>query len=108
MSSDKAACLPAGRITAQERSIPMGAVVPSSEQPRQPGTVVAAHMRQDEYATQHERATLLGFAHRIAALKACAMGGVYDPAQRYALPLYFVPCSTLTVAEAQALGIRGV
>jgi hypothetical protein len=81
--------------------------VPSTEQPSRRGTVVVAHMHQDEYASQHERATLLGFAQRIAALKQHELGGVYEAARDYAAPVYFVPSCTLTSAEADALGIRG-
>lgn len=82
--------------------------MPPNEQPKPLGTVVVAHMREDEHATRHERETLLGFARRIAALKGYAPGGVYDASRPYAPPLYFVPSSTLTCAEAAAMGIRGV
>jgi len=81
--------------------------VPSTEQPSRRGTVVVAHMRQDECASQHERATLLGFAQRIADLKRHEMAGAYEASRQYAAPVYFVPSCTLTSAEADTLGIRG-
>jgi len=105
MSSDIPDLERTRRIPAKQQ--PPGAVVPT-EHTRQQGTVVVVHVREDERATQHERETLLGFARRLATLKGYDMGGVYEPSRRYAGPLYFVPCSTLTGAEAQALGIRGV
>jgi hypothetical protein len=71
------------------------------------GTVVALVVDPQDHASQHERATLLECARRVAALTGCDAGGWYDPARSYPGKLYFVPCSTLTTTEAEALGIHG-
>jgi hypothetical protein len=72
-----------------------------------PGVVVAHVPDPRDHASEHERATLLGFAHRVAALKGWAMGGMYEPSRDYGAPLYFVPCSTLTAEQAAELGVCG-
>jgi len=71
------------------------------------GLVVAHVSDPQDHASDHERRTLLQFASRLAALKGWADGGFHDPARGATRPLYFVPASTLTSQEAQALGVRG-
>ena len=71
------------------------------------GGVVAAHLSEERgLASEHERASLLGFVRRIAALRQARDAGVFDPAQQYEPPVYLVPNGTLTGGEAAALGIR--
>lgn len=83
--------------------------MPSDPPARGPRGAVVAHVSHPEdHASDHERATLLEFARRLAALKGWEAGGFHDPAVRYPGPLYFVPSTTLTTAEAGALGIRGI
>lgn len=74
---------------------------------RQQGTVVAHVPDPADHASQHERATLLGFAHRLAALLGAPCDGFFDPAKHVVGHLYFVPSSTLTAVEAARLGIHG-
>jgi hypothetical protein len=75
---------------------------------RRTGGLVVAHVpHPEDHASEHERRTLAQFSREIAALLGFDDGGFYDPSARYDAPLYFVPASTLTVAEAEALGIRG-
>ncbi|HSW19647.1 MAG TPA: DUF3182 family protein [Ramlibacter sp.] len=70
--------------------------------------VVVAHVPDPaDHASEHERATLLGFARQLACLMGYEEGGLYDPSRPYARRPYFVPSSTLTCEEAAALGIRG-
>lgn len=73
----------------------------------QRGVVVAHVADPRDHGSAHERATLLGFVRQLAALRGGTDGGLHDPAKNYDGPLYFVPSSTLTCAEAAALGIRG-
>lgn len=70
--------------------------------------MVVGHVADhQDHASGHERHTLLDYARRLAELRGDAFGGLYQPASRPAGPLYFVPASTLTCDEAQALGIAG-
>ncbi|HEX7891552.1 MAG TPA: DUF3182 family protein [Ramlibacter sp.] len=76
-----------------------------------PGTrgIVVAHIPDpNDHASEHERCTLREFARRIARLRGDVAGGFFDPALGYDAPLYFVPSSTLTARQAQALGIAGL
>jgi hypothetical protein len=57
-------------------------------------------------SSRHEHATRAGIAARLAALLGHCYAGEYDPRERYALPLYFVPGETLCAEMAAALGIR--
>jgi hypothetical protein len=69
--------------------------------------VVLAHVPDpSDPPSVHERITLLEFARRLAALRGCEMGGMYEPSRHYAGPIYFVPSSTLTLDAARTLGIR--
>lgn len=80
----------------------------SHSQANGPRGVVVAHVPDPhDHASQHERQALLGFAERLAVLLGYQAGGFYDPSMRPPGPLYFVPASTLTAAEAALLGIRG-
>jgi hypothetical protein len=82
--------------------------MPATRDDGRPRGVVVAHVpHPQDHASGHERQTLLQFARRLAMLKGFAEGGFYDPSRRYPGPLYFVPASTLTSAEAAALGIHG-
>lgn len=72
-------------------------------------SVVLAHIPDPEdHASEHERATLLGFSERLAALRGDDPGGFYDPSLDYRAHRYFVPSGTLTAQQAAALGIRSV
>jgi hypothetical protein len=83
--------------------------VPTDQQAKGARGVVVAHVAgAREHVSDHERATLLAFARQLAQLKGFDPGGFYDPSTRYTGPLYFVPSCTLTLDEADALGIRGV
>ena len=56
---------------------------------------------------QHEIVTRSMLAAKLAALKDYEFAGDYDPARRYARPLYFVPSDTLIGSESvRKLGIR--
>lgn len=56
----------------------------------------------------HESVTRQAVARRLAGLLGFDFAGEYDPAQRYAAPLYFVPSDTLIGrSRAAGLGIRG-
>jgi hypothetical protein len=95
------------------RTIPLtkstgtGANVQFSEQPGQPGGVVVTHLPYDEFVSEHERVTLLGFARRLAALLHYSLAGRFDPSTRHEGHVYFVPSCTLTEEQARGLGIRG-
>jgi Protein of unknown function (DUF3182) len=54
----------------------------------------------------HEALTRKEIARRLAMFLGCAYEGEYDPLRRYATPVYFVPCDTLTSETASRLGIR--
>jgi len=69
--------------------------------------VLACLPTGDEFGTEHERVTLMGFAHRLAALKGYPTVAVSQPGARYPGPVYFVPGITLSTEQAQALGIHG-
>ena len=71
------------------------------------GVVVAHVPHPEDHGSAHERCTLAQFARQLATLLDYDDGGFYDEQVHYAAPLYFVPASTLTSSEAQALGIRG-
>jgi hypothetical protein len=82
--------------------------MPSAQQSKGARGVVVAHVPDPEdHASEHERCTLLGFARRLAALLDYAEGGWYDASTQYEGHVFFVPASTLTSAEATALGIGG-
>jgi hypothetical protein len=72
------------------------------------GLVVAHVPHQDDPPSEHEHATLLGFAERLAQLLGMQSDGVYDPRRVYGRPLYFVPCSTLTAEDAAGLDVQDV
>jgi hypothetical protein len=74
---------------------------------RERGVVVAHVPDPEDHASAHERITLLDFARRLAQLRGEDMAGMYEPQRTYPGPLYFVPSSTLTSEQADALGIRG-
>lgn len=54
---------------------------------------------------QHEWATHMELAKRLAALMGWEFGGRYDPEQHYSVPTYFVPSDTLLCSESAALGV---
>ena len=82
--------------------------MPVDDRSSNPRGVVVAHAPDDqEHASEHERSSLLAFAHRLAALRDYDFGGIYEPLRRYPGHRYFVPSRTLTRAEAAVLGIRG-
>lgn len=58
------------------------------------------------HTDSHENASRAEVARRLAALLHAEFAGEHDPAARYEAPLYYVPCDTLLVADAAALGIR--
>ena len=66
--------------------------------------VVPCRACPDEQGTEHERATLLGFVRRIAALRGELPGDFSDTQGAH---LFYVPSGTLTREQAQALGIDG-
>jgi hypothetical protein len=74
---------------------------------RERGVVVAHVPDPADHASAHERITLLDFARRLAALRGEDMAGMHEPGRTYPGPVYFVPSSTLTTEQAEALGIRG-
>jgi hypothetical protein len=80
----------------------------SQHAPAGRGVVVAHVPDPEEHASEHERATLLGFAQQLAALRGEQADGFYDPARPYGGHVYFVPSSTLSAGDAQALGIHGI
>lgn len=74
---------------------------------RDRGGVVAAHLSGGHrLASEHERASLLGFVSRVAALRQAHDAGVFEATQRYEPPVYLVPNCTLTGEQAATLGIR--
>jgi hypothetical protein len=86
-----------------------GEIVDSDRHARGPRGVVVAHVpHPQDHASLHERRTLAQFARQLAALLGYEDGGFYDARTHYDAALYFVPASTLTSPEAQALGIDGV
>jgi hypothetical protein len=83
------------------------AAMPLSQRSTSPRGVVVAHAPGRGYGSEHERLTQLEFARRLAALKGCDFGGLHEPSKHYPGDVYFVPNSTLTAAEAAAIGVRG-
>jgi hypothetical protein len=82
--------------------------VPLNQQSMKSHGVVVAHSPDPRgFASEHERISVLEFARRLAALKDCDFGGMYEPSRHYPAHVYFVPTSTLVVQEAAALGIHG-
>ena len=80
-------------------------VASSSLQAR--GAVVQYTDRAADPPGKHESATRTLIAAKLAALKGYEFAGDYDPARRYAGPLYFVPNDTLIGSElAQKAMIR--
>ncbi|MBL0418872.1 DUF3182 family protein [Ramlibacter sp. AW1] len=75
--------------------------------PSSPRVVVAHVPDAHDHASAHERDTLLDYAKRLARLRGESFGGMFRPGQRYRAAPYFVPSSTLTLQQAQALGITG-
>jgi hypothetical protein len=71
------------------------------------GSVVALTRPDRTHPGGHDRAALLSHVASLARLKGYEDAGVYDPATPYPGPLYFVPSETLTLQQANALGIRG-
>ena len=72
------------------------------------GTVVTIAPVATHNASVHESMTRRKIAGTLAELKGFEFRGEFDPAQRYALPLYFVPAGTLVgLDRAAKLGIRG-
>lgn len=71
------------------------------------GVVVAYVPDQSDHASQHERATLLDCARRLAALRDYAFENIHKPSRRYRGHVYFVPSITLTREQAAGLGIHG-
>ncbi|MEO8738675.1 MAG: DUF3182 family protein [Casimicrobiaceae bacterium] len=72
------------------------------------GTVVTTAPSMHHDAPDHESATRRKIAATLADLKGFEFAGEFDPVQRYVLPLYFVPATTLVgVDHAARLGIRG-
>jgi hypothetical protein len=58
-------------------------------------------------AHRHDGVTQAALAARLAALKGYHFAGAFDPADRPAGRIYFVPGATLVgVAAANALGVR--
>jgi hypothetical protein len=85
-----------------------GGIVTTDHHAKGARGVVVAHVHHpQDHASEHERRTLVQFARQLAALRDCEDGGFYDPHAHYEGPLYFVPASTLTSPEAEALGIHG-
>lgn len=75
--------------------------------PRQRTRLVVGHTEDPETESEHDRVTRTAIASNIAALAGYEFVGDYDPAQRYPLPLYFVPSHTIVgLDKARALGIR--
>jgi hypothetical protein len=86
----------------------MGAgVLPNDPSKGVRGVVVAYVPDPGAHASEHERATLLEFARRLALLKGYDMGGFYEPARHPAGPVYFVPSQTLSHEQATGLGTTG-
>jgi Protein of unknown function (DUF3182). len=81
--------------------------MPLSQRSTSPRGVVVAHAPGRGYGSEHERLTQLEFSRRLAALKGCDFGGLHEPSKHYPGDVYFVPNSTLTAAEAAAIGVRG-
>ncbi len=82
----------------------------SPQRPRPPprGVVVVRSLSGRDFAQSHEKATRIGIAERLAALKGFGFAGDYDPSARFPGPVYFVPSDTLVGIEAAlALGVRG-
>jgi hypothetical protein len=60
-----------------------------------------------ERFSEHERCTLLGYVHRLAALRGDQAAGFPAPGRFVPGRAYFVPQRTLTAPQAAALGIAG-
>jgi hypothetical protein len=71
------------------------------------GTVVIYLSRLGAPLRAHQAALLIADAKAIANLKQYDFGAQYDDSKSYARPLYFVPDDTLSVNEADSLGIQG-
>ena len=72
------------------------------------GTVVTIAPPAHHDASDHESMTRRTIAATLADLKGFEFGGEFDPTRHYALPLYFVPATTLVgIDRAARLGIRG-
>ena len=72
------------------------------------GIVAALVLHPDAHACEHERFTLLGFAAQLATLRGEDFGGFHDPSTAHGGHVYYVPSSTLTLAEAAPLAIHSV
>lgn len=72
------------------------------------GRVVALVPDPEDHASEHERATLLEFARRLAALRGDVAAGFFDPSMQRDTHLYFVPSSTLSARQAADFGIHGI
>src|SRR5918994_891826 len=71
------------------------------------GAVVQYTDHASNPPAKHESVTRTRIAGKLAVLKGYEFAGDYDPARRYAGPVYFVPNDTLTGSElAQQVGIR--
>lgn len=79
----------------------------SEHSQRAHGVVVPYLDDRAEPVAEHERLSLLGFASRLAVLLGYEDGGLDATTMKYPGHRYFVPCDTLTSAQAAALGIRG-
>lgn len=73
-----------------------------------PGVVVTCAPDGHGHASEHERITHAAFGRQLAALLGCAFAGAYQPGRHGGTRPYFLPCTTLTAAQARALGIRGL
>lgn len=73
------------------------------------GIVIACGLAGRDPGGDHEAATLMGVAERLARLKGYRWAGAHDPATlRHDGPVYRVPPATVVgVAAAAAMGIRG-
>jgi hypothetical protein len=79
----------------------------ASQALRARGIVVQYTDGASEPPGKHESVTRTQIAAKLAALKGYEFAGDYDPARRFAGPLYFVPSDTLTGSElVRKLGIR--
>lgn len=58
--------------------------------------------------TGHEVETLRELARQIAELKGTSLAGEFDATRTYPSHRYLIPDDTLTIAEAQTLGVRSV
>jgi hypothetical protein len=74
---------------------------------RRAGVVVSYAQAEDDDPRKHESVARELVARRLAALQGYEYAGEYRGLGRRSGHLYFVPCSTLQLEDAQALGIRG-